>query len=118
MGWDSAESSELGVDEGGAGLGAFGAFHLLGSNEMCHYTVERTDLTPGDRWLIDLITSTNAARNDDAPMRRWVLESDQLIKSIRVFGVYSFRIYIQNAEASASDTVETDHYWRFNGVNL
>ena len=118
MSWDAAESSALEIDESYAGSGANGPWIELASNEMCHYTVVRSDGLSGDRWKIEEIPSLNSSRADNAPARVFVLEDTQTIKSFRVYGWCRFRVRIKNAETSPADQVETDHYWKKNGVNI
>jgi hypothetical protein len=117
MGWGN-EQTKLGVDEAAAGAGADGDWVTLGAGGKSHYTVVRNDAAPGDRWFLDIISSVNASRVDDPPYERFVLASDELVKSFVVTGVFSFRVHIENAESAGTDVLETDHYWKLDGVDL
>ncbi len=110
--------TQLDVDESSPGGGASGDWITLNPNEVVHYTVKRTDATPTEFWAIDVITSLNSSLEDDPPFERYLLTATQLVKSFLLAGVYSFRVKISNAAASPSESVETDHYYRKDGVNL
>ena len=115
--WDTNESYNLNVDCGGPTLSASGPWVTLSPKELCEYTVKRVDSSPADRWLIDVIRSSNASRESE-PHPRYMLEPDELVFTFPVEGTYSFKIVVSNAETSPSDTVETEHYWRKDGVSL
>ena len=119
MPWDGNESNQAGVDCGAAGGSADGPWITLKTKELCEYTVHRTD-APGamtERWLIDVIRSSNAARESE-PHPRYMLEGDEEIFTFPLEGTYSFLVRVSNAETAPAETVETDHFWRKDGMDL
>lgn len=120
MAWDISESSKIDVDEppGQPGDGAFGDWIFLNPKEMCQYTVQRTDGTPSEFWGISIHISTDGARLDMPPYEEFFLAATDLTKSFLVIGPYAFRVKIYNAIIGPTDVVETDHYWRKDGVSL
>ena len=120
MPWDGTEQQELGVDcLGGAGSSADGPWIRLGTKELAEYTVHRTDAPAAmtERWLIDVIRSSNKARESE-PHPRYMLEGNEEVFTFPVEGTYSFKIRVSNAETGPTETVETDHYWRLDGMDL
>jgi len=118
MPWDGNESNQAGVDCPNPGGTADGPWITMGTKELCEYTVERTDAAAAsDRWLIDVVRSTNASR-ESMPHPRYMLESDETPFTFSVEGTYSFFVRVSNAESSETDTVKTDHFWRQDGMDL
>jgi len=119
MPWDGNEIAVLGIDCGAPGGSAEGPWVRLKTKELCEYTVHRTD-DPGsmtERWLIDVIRSSNASRESE-PHPRYMLEGNEEIFTFAVEGTYSFRVRVSNAETGPAETVETDHYYRKDGMDL
>lgn len=120
MPWDGNESSQANVNCSGPTTSADGPWiGPLGTKELVEYTVHRKD-NPGsmtDRWLIDVIRSSNAAR-ESLPHPRYMLEGDEEIFTFPVEGTYSFKVRVSNAEGSPVETVQTDHFWRGDGMDL
>jgi len=118
MPWRSGES-KAGVDCGAPGGTADGDWVTLGTKELCSYTVVRTD-APGamaERWLIDVIQSDNRAR-ESIPHPRYMLEGGEETFTFPVEGCRYFKVRVSNAESVPTETVETDHYWARDGLDL
>lgn len=117
MPWSGTEEYKLNVDCPSPSGYADGDWIRLGTKELCEYTVVRTDVTPTQRWLIDVIRSSNASRESQAHPR-FMVEASQAAFEFAVEGCYSFKVRIRNAETSPTETVKTNHYWRKDGLDL
>lgn len=117
MAW-SAENVKLNVDTV-LGTPADGDWINLLPGEKAHYLIKRVDATPVDRWIVEIIRSTNSAVGREGGfMRRWILEPTELGHDFVITGAFAFKIRIRSGEASPTENIETDHYWRLDGVNI